>query len=151
MPNREVDAAPWPLPKHREVKVQRSELVFTLAPHCVRHIWFGCAPGLWFSLTWYPVKYLALTPSSTPHIPFLLHFHPPKSCPQVKLCFIYLVTFASLFMLRLAIFLCKTKKEITGVGGFVKVALPLALCRHNLPSLELRQRQRRCATVCLKQ
>ena len=55
-PNREVDVTPWPLPKHREVEVRRSELVSAPAPHRVGHVWFGCAPGALISMTRYAVK-----------------------------------------------------------------------------------------------
>lgn len=65
MPNRKVDVALWPLLKHREVGVQRSELVSAFAPHWVWQVWFGCASRLWF-LRPDPLKYPALTSSSIP-------------------------------------------------------------------------------------
>lgn len=82
-PNREVDVTPWPLPKHGEVEVQRSELVSALAPHRVGHVWFSRAPGLWFP--WPDMQLNILPLLSNPPLTSCLSALLPCSSPRAKL------------------------------------------------------------------
>lgn len=139
MPNTEVNVTPWPLPKHTEVEVQRSQLVSALAPHWAGHVWFGCAPGLFVSMTWYAVKYPAWSPSYTPTTHPLTHTHtsclpallPPK-LPSSQAMFNLISHIHLFFFLFFLCFAFVFKK-----WGFFHVGFPLALRRPNLLLPEL--------------